>query len=221
MKWREKNHRHVAEVSPPTPTPTTNTFIAPSPPPSISSNRGTIICYYYWAPHHNYCNISRIMFMSRAAMTFTKRLRPRVLALRHPRDDASLSIVLRHIISTSSLLQPMRSRYKDNHAHFHFTAGSASSSSATSSSAVATTSSFSSVVRHFSSSSQWDAEYQGRLARRNKNIRMHPEGHGQHILPGNFVIKKHPKTGAERKVFLEHALGYFWAFKVRDENGEL
>jgi hypothetical protein len=45
---------------------------------------------------------------------------------------------------------------------------------------------------------------------------MHPEGHGQHILPGNFVIKKHPKTVAERKVFLEHALGYFWAFKVRE-----
>ena len=44
---------------------------------------------------------------------------------------------------------------------------------------------------------------------------MHPEGQGQHILPGNFVAKKHPKTGAERKVILEHALGYFWALNVR------
>ena len=153
-------------------------------------------------------------------MSFTKRLRPRMLANNNPRDDACLPPALRHI-TTSSLLQPMRSLCKYNHVHFHFTAGSASSSSSSSvtSSTVATTSSLSLVVRYFSSSSQWDAEYQGRLARRNKNIRLHPEGHGQHILPGNFVIKKHPKTGAERKVFLEHALGYFWAFKV-SESGD-
>ena len=43
---------------------------------------------------------------------------------------------------------------------------------------------------------------------------MHPDGHGQHILPQNFVIKTNPKTGAEKKVLLEHALGYFWALKV-------
>lgn len=43
---------------------------------------------------------------------------------------------------------------------------------------------------------------------------MHPDGHGKDILPGNYVIKKHPKTGQERKVILEHALGYFWALKV-------
>lgn len=82
------------------------------------------------------------------------------------------------------------------------------------------TRSFSSSNRN-SSSSPWDAEYQGRIARRNKNIRLHPDGHGQHILPGNFVSKKHPKTGAERKVLLEHALGYFWAFKVRKENSSI
>jgi hypothetical protein len=43
---------------------------------------------------------------------------------------------------------------------------------------------------------------------------MHPDGHGKDILPGNYVIKKHPKTGQERKVIMEHALGYFWALKV-------
>lgn len=42
---------------------------------------------------------------------------------------------------------------------------------------------------------------------------MHPEGHGRNILPGNYVIKTHPKTGVEKKVFLDHALGYFWAIK--------
>jgi hypothetical protein len=62
--------------------------------------------------------------------------------------------------------------------------------------------------------SSWDAEYEELIARRNKNIVMHPLGHGQHILPGNFVVKKNQKTGAEKKVMLEHALGYFWAFKV-------
>ena len=63
--------------------------------------------------------------------------------------------------------------------------------------------------------SSWEAEYEELIARRNKNIVMHPLGHGQHILPGNFVLKKNPQTGAEKKVMLEHALGYFWAFKVR------
>jgi len=42
---------------------------------------------------------------------------------------------------------------------------------------------------------------------------MHPDGHGKHILPGDFVLKKNPRTGVERKVLLEHALGYFWAVK--------
>ena len=70
--------------------------------------------------------------------------------------------------------------------------------------------------RYFSSGSSWDAEYEGLVAQRNKHIIMHPEGHGQHILPGNYVIKKNEKTGAEKKVFLEHALGYFWAIKVSD-----
>lgn len=69
--------------------------------------------------------------------------------------------------------------------------------------------------RTFSDPSSWDKEYEGLKARRNKSIIMHPEGQGQHILPGNFVAKKHPKTGAERKVILEHALGYFWALNVR------
>jgi len=51
------------------------------------------------------------------------------------------------------------------------------------------------------------------IAQRNKNIIMHPEGHGKKILPGNFVIKKNPRTGVEKKVMLEFALGYFWALK--------
>jgi hypothetical protein len=65
--------------------------------------------------------------------------------------------------------------------------------------------------------SSWEGEYEELIARRNKNIVMHPLGHGQHILPGNYVVKIHPKTGAEKKVMLEHALGYFWAFKVWGE----
>ncbi|KAL7533190.1 hypothetical protein ACHAXR_005094 [Thalassiosira sp. AJA248-18] len=67
--------------------------------------------------------------------------------------------------------------------------------------------------RCFSNPSSWEEEYEGLIAQRNKNIIMHPEGLGQKIVPGNFVIKKNPKTGAEKKVILEHALGYFWAFK--------
>ena len=43
---------------------------------------------------------------------------------------------------------------------------------------------------------------------------MYLQGLGQKILPGNYVVKKHPKTGVYKKIFLEHALGYFWAFKV-------
>jgi hypothetical protein len=58
-------------------------------------------------------------------------------------------------------------------------------------------------------------EYEGLKARRNKSIIMNPEGLGQHILPGNYVTRKNEKTGVERKVFLEHAHGYFWALKVR------
>lgn len=68
--------------------------------------------------------------------------------------------------------------------------------------------------RYFSNPSSFESEYEGLIAKRNKNIRMHPDGIGQQILPGNFVIKKNPKTGAEKKVILEHALGFFWAFKV-------
>lgn len=63
--------------------------------------------------------------------------------------------------------------------------------------------------------SSFEVEYDKLLTQRNKSIIMHPEGHGQHILPGNFVVKKNERTGAEKKVILEHALGYFWAFKVR------
>ena len=115
-------------------------------------------------------------------------------------SSAAMSCTKRLIRSTSTLriIQSRRSRLHDS---------SWSTPSALSS------------VRCFAASSPWDAEYQGRLARRNKNIRLHPEGHGKHILPGNFVIKKHPKTGAERRVCLEHALGYFWAFKVREGGG--
>lgn len=150
--------------------------------------------------------------MSSAAMSFATRLglrpaRAVLLANNHPRD-ASLPLPRR--ISTMSLVQLKRSR-----CYIYIAPCSFSSLSA----AVAPGVYSSTIVRAFSSSSPWDAEYQGRLSRRNKNIRLHPEGHGQHILPGNFVIKKHPKTGAERKVFLEHALGYFWAFKVRVGGG--
>lgn len=102
--------------------------------------------------------------------------------------------------------------------------------------------------RNFSDHSSYQEEFEGLVARRNKNIIMHPEvcfdfespqfclwhfdytpytsiffsgicivyfqGLGQKILPGNYVVKKHPKTGVYKKIFLEHALGYFWAFKV-------
>ena len=68
--------------------------------------------------------------------------------------------------------------------------------------------------RCFSNQSSWKEEYEGLLAQRNGNIIMHPEGLGQKILPGNFVIKKNEATGVETKVLLEHALGYFWALKV-------
>lgn len=71
-----------------------------------------------------------------------------------------------------------------------------------------------SSYRYFSNPSSFESEYEGLIAKRNKNIRMNPDGIGQQILPGNFVIKKNPKTGAEKKVILEHALGFFWAFKV-------
>eukprot|EP00804_Cyclotella_cryptica_P022778 CCRYP_005006-RB/>CCRYP_005006-RB protein AED:0.16 eAED:0.16 QI:86/1/1/1/0.75/0.6/5/464/357 len=77
----------------------------------------------------------------------------------------------------------------------------------------------STAKRHFSQKSPFeqpsvfDTEYERLRLRRNKHIRMHPDGHGKDILPGNYVIKKHPKTGQERKVILEHALGYFWALK--------
>ena len=72
----------------------------------------------------------------------------------------------------------------------------------------------SSSYRSFSTTTNFNDEYEKQLQRRNKNIIMNPNGYGQLILPGNYVIKKHPKTGIDKKVFLEHALGYFWALKV-------
>ena len=75
---------------------------------------------------------------------------------------------------------------------------------------VSSTSSY----RSFSTTTNFNDEYEKQLQRRNKNIIMNPNGYGQLILPGNYVIKKHPKTGIDKKVFLEHALGYFWALKV-------
>ena len=68
--------------------------------------------------------------------------------------------------------------------------------------------------RSFSTRSPMEIEDDRLIAQRNKNIIMHPEGHGKKILPGNFVIKKNPRTGVEKKVMLEFALGYFWALKV-------
>lgn len=58
-----------------------------------------------------------------------------------------------------------------------------------------------------------EMEFEGLMAQRNKSIIMHPDGHGRNILPGNLVIKENAKTGAKKKVLLEHALGYFWALK--------
>lgn len=70
-------------------------------------------------------------------------------------------------------------------------------------------------VRPFSSgpSSDLDTEFEGLTAQRNKSIIMNPAGQGQHILPGGFILKKDSKKGGHRRVFVEHALGYFWAFK--------
>ena len=59
----------------------------------------------------------------------------------------------------------------------------------------------------------WGAEYEALTAQRNKSIIMNPDGQGQHILPGGFILKKDTKKGGYRKVILEHALGYFWAIK--------
>ena len=72
----------------------------------------------------------------------------------------------------------------------------------------------SSSYRTFSTTTNFNDEYEKQLQLRNKNIIMNPNSLGQQILPGNYVIKKHPKTGIDKKVFLEHALGYFWALKV-------
>ena len=70
-------------------------------------------------------------------------------------------------------------------------------------------------VRPFSSgpSSDLDTEFEGLTAQRNKSIIMNPAGQGQHILPGGFILKKDPKKGGHRRVFVEHSLGYFWAIK--------
>ena len=105
---------------------------------------------------------------------------------------------LQHSIRTSSkqysLLQPRHITFQIN----NFT------------DIISSTSSY----RTFSTTTNFNDEYEKQLQRRNKNIIMNPNGYGQLILPGNYVIKKHPKTGIDKKVFLEHALGYFWALKV-------
>jgi len=104
---------------------------------------------------------------------------------------------LQHSIPTSSKqysLQPRHITFQIN----NFTKSVSSSSS----------------YRTFSTTTNFNDEYEKQLQQRNKNIIMNPNGYGQQILPGNYVIKKHPKTGIDKKVFLEHALGYFWALKV-------
>jgi hypothetical protein len=77
------------------------------------------------------------------------------------------------------------------------------------------------IKRHLSKSpfeqpSVFTEEFEAQRLRRNKNIIMNPDGIGKDILPGNYVVKKHPKTGQDRKVLLEHEKGYFWAIKVRE-----
>jgi hypothetical protein len=59
-------------------------------------------------------------------------------------------------------------------------------------------------VRPFSSgpSSDLDTEFEGLTAQRNKSIIMNPAGQGQHILPGGFILKKDPKKGEHRRVFV-------------------
>lgn len=58
------------------------------------------------------------------------------------------------------------------------------------------------AVRH-KASAPFDEEYEGLKARRIQGIRPHPDGTTQHILPGNYVIKKNERTGREKRVFLE------------------
>jgi len=58
------------------------------------------------------------------------------------------------------------------------------------------------AVRH-QASAPFDEEYEGLRARRIQGIRPHPDGTTQHILPGNYVIKKNARTGVEKRVFLE------------------
>lgn len=56
--------------------------------------------------------------------------------------------------------------------------------------------------------------------KRISQIQMNPKSLGQHILPGDYVIRTNPKTGKERKVFTDRAFGYFWMMKVRKEKKE-
>ena len=58
------------------------------------------------------------------------------------------------------------------------------------------------AVRH-NASAPFDEECEGLKARRIQGIRPHPDGTTQHILPGNYVIKKNERTGREKRVFLE------------------
>jgi hypothetical protein len=66
----------------------------------------------------------------------------------------------------------------------------------------------------FEQPSIYEAEFEKLRMRRIKSIRMHPDSTGKDILPGNYVIKVNERTGVERKVILEHEMGYFWALKV-------
>ncbi|KAL3766403.1 hypothetical protein ACHAWO_008067 [Cyclotella atomus] len=65
----------------------------------------------------------------------------------------------------------------------------------------------------FEQPSIYEAEFEKLRMRRIKSIRMHPDSTGKDILPGNYVIKVNERTGVERKVILEHEMGYFWALK--------
>ena len=112
--------------------------------------------------------------------------------------NISMLSKLHHSIPSSSYLLPLQQRHITFQIN-NFTNQSISSSSS---------------YRTFSTTTNFNDEYEKQLQRRNKNIIMNPNGYGQQILPGNYVIKKHPKTGVDKKVFLEHALGYFWALKV-------
>ena len=48
---------------------------------------------------------------------------------------------------------------------------------------------------------------------------MNPRSKARLVLPGGFVMKKNSKTGAERRILAERAMGFFWQITDLNESG--